>query len=55
MVVPITDIVKMALSVADISAEPIISTPLVCTRAYVCVFVYAHVQYTHRLRVLITW
>ena len=28
MVVPITDIVKMALSVADISAEPIIGTPL---------------------------
>ena len=29
MVVPITDIVKMALSVADISAELIIGTPLV--------------------------
>ena len=29
MVVPITDVVKMALSVADISAEPIIGTPLV--------------------------
>ena len=28
MVVPITDIVKVALSVADISAEPIIGTPL---------------------------
>ena len=30
MVVLITDIVKMALSVTDISAEPIIGTPLVC-------------------------
>ena len=29
MVVPITDIVKMALSVADILAEPIIGTPLI--------------------------
>ena len=28
MVVPITDVVKMALSVADISVEPIIGTPL---------------------------
>ena len=28
MVVPITDIVKMTLSVADISVEPIIGTPL---------------------------
>ena len=28
MVVPITDIVKMALSVANISAELIIGTPL---------------------------
>ena len=31
MVVPITNIVKMALSVADISAEPIIGTPLLAT------------------------
>ena len=29
MVVPITDVVKMALSVADISAEPIIGIPLI--------------------------
>ena len=29
MVVPITDVVKMTLSVADISVEPIIGTPLV--------------------------
>ena len=29
MVVPITDIVKMTLSVADILVEPIIGTPLV--------------------------
>ena len=28
MVVPITDVVKMTLSVADISVEPIIGTPL---------------------------
>ena len=28
MVVPITDIVKMTLSVTDISVEPIIGTPL---------------------------
>ena len=35
MAVPITDIVKMALSVADISAEPIIGTPLVCVQ-HVC-------------------
>ena len=33
MVVPITDIVKMALSVADISAEPIIGTTLGMTNA----------------------
>ena len=33
MVVPITDVVKITLSVADISVEPIIGTPLVilCT------------------------
>ena len=31
MIVPITDVVKMTLLVADISAEPIISTPLVTT------------------------
>ena len=29
MVVPITDVVKMTLSVADISVEPIIGIPLV--------------------------
>ena len=29
MIVPITDVVKMALSVADISVEPIIGTPLI--------------------------
>ena len=29
MVVPITDVVKMTLSVANISVEPIIVTPLV--------------------------
>ena len=28
MVVPITDVVKITLSVADISVEPIIGTPL---------------------------
>ena len=28
MIVPITDVVKMTLSVADISVEPIIGTPL---------------------------
>ena len=28
MVVPITDVVKMTLLVADISVEPIIGTPL---------------------------
>ena len=28
MVVPITDVVRMTLSVADISVEPIIGTPL---------------------------
>ena len=31
MIVPITDVVKMTLSVADISVEPIIGTPLVIT------------------------
>ena len=31
MIVPITDVVKMTLLVADISAEPIIGTPLVTT------------------------
>ena len=30
MVVPITDVVKMTLSVADISVKPIIGTPLKC-------------------------
>ena len=29
MIVPITDVVKMTRSVADISVEPIIGTPLV--------------------------
>ena len=29
MVVPITDVVKMTVSVADISVKPIIGTPLV--------------------------
>ena len=28
MIVPITDVVKLTLSVADISVEPIIGTPL---------------------------
>ena len=32
MVVPITDVVKMTLSVADISDEPIIGTPLMESR-----------------------
>ena len=31
MVVPITDVVKMTLWVADISVEPIIGTPLLLT------------------------
>ena len=29
MIVPITNVVKMTLSVADISVEPIIGTPLI--------------------------
>ena len=33
MVVPITDVVKMTLSVADISVEPIIGTPLIISKA----------------------
>ena len=32
MIVPITDVVKMTLSVADISVEPIIGTPLIATQ-----------------------
>ena len=35
MVVPITDVVKMTLSVADISVEPIIGTPLLFNETYV--------------------
>ena len=34
MVVPITDVVKMTLSVADISVKPIIGTPLVQVCSY---------------------
>ena len=37
MIVPITDVVKMTLSVADISVEPIIGTPLVCM---LCIIVH---------------
>ena len=32
--VPITDTVKMSISVADISADPIIGTPLITTLQY---------------------
>ena len=35
MVVPITNVVKMTLSVADISVEPIIGTPLTNTLAQI--------------------
>ena len=46
MVVPITDVVKMTLSVANVSVEPIIGTPLVhmhvclqCLATYVLVII----------------
>ena len=34
VIVPITDVVKMTLSVADISVEPIIGTPLTHTHPH---------------------
>ena len=46
MVVPITDVVKMTLSVADISVEPIIGTPLAVASTYcrqlLCGFISLH-------------
>ena len=38
MVVTITDIVKIPLSVADISAEPIIGTPLYNIHTYIATY-----------------